>query len=312
MIIVTGGAGFIGSNLVKALNAMGRRDIWVVDDLSDGHKFVNLRDLDIADYIDFEEFIAMIQNDQGHLPPIDVIFHQGACADTTEWDGHYMMRTNYDYSKQLLHFALRENIPFIYASSAAVYGANHVFVESRSNEKPLNVYGYSKWLFDEYVRRLLPTLASKVIGLRYFNVYGPREAHKARMASVAYHLMQQLRERDQVKLFKGSDGYADGEQRRDFVYVDDVVKVNLWCWQEAKQSGVFNVGSGNSRSFNDVAHALIKAHGHGRIEYIDMPEELAKAYQSFTEADLTALRSAGYHAEFTSLETGLSSYYQNF
>jgi ADP-L-glycero-D-manno-heptose 6-epimerase len=313
MIIVTGGAGFIGSNLVKTLNAMGRRDIWVVDDLSDGHKFVNLSDLDIADYIDFEDFITMIEADQGrHLPAIDVIFHQGACADTTEWDGHYMMRTNYDYSKQLLQFALRENIPFIYASSASVYGANSVFREAREYEKPLNVYAYSKWLFDQYVRHLLPTLSSKVIGLRYFNVYGPRETHKGKMASVAYHLMQQLCEHDQVKLFKGSDGYADGEQRRDFVYVDDVVNVNLWAWQEAKQSGVFNVGSGQSRSFNDVARALIKAHGHGRIEYIDMPEHLAKAYQSFTQADLSALRSAGYQAEFTSLETGLLSYYQSF
>lgn len=308
MIVVTGGAGFIGSNLVKALNQQGRRDILVVDDLSDGRKFKNLRDCDIADYQDYEEFIHDIQADLKFAEKLEVIFHQGACADTTEWDGNYMMRTNYDYSKHLLHYCMQHRLPLIYASSGAVYGGSEAFVEERSVEHPLNVYGYSKWLFDQYVRRLQPTLKSQVVGLRYFNVYGPRENHKERMASVAFHLMNQLQAGDVVKLFAGCHGYADGEQRRDFVFVEDVVKVNLWCWQHPQVSGIFNVGTGESRPFNDVARTLLKEFGRGRIDYIPMPESLLAAYQSYTQADISALRQAGYTAPFTSLEEGLKTY----
>ena len=231
MIIVTGGAGFIGSNLVKGLNDMGRRDILVVDDLKDGTKFRNIADCDIADYMDKDDFLAQLESGAGFAEPIDVIFHNGACSATTEWDGHYMMKINYDYSKVLLHYCLEHGIQYLYASSASVYGAGPVFKESAEYEQPLNVYGYSKFQFDQYVRNLLPRASSQVAGFRYFNVYGPREQHKGSMASVAFHLNNQLKETGKVRLFKGCDGYGDGEQRRDFIYVGDVVAVNLWFWQ---------------------------------------------------------------------------------
>ncbi len=312
MIIVTGAAGFIGSNIIKGLNAKGYTDILAVDDLTDGKKFQNLAVCDIADYQDYEDFIQGIV--QGHQLnyKIEAVFHQGACSTTTEWDGRYMMRNNYNYSKKLLHYCLDNEIAFIYASSAAVYGAGSDFKEFSANEKPLNVYGYSKWLFDQYVLRLLPSVKSQIAGMRYFNVYGPHENHKGSMASVAYHLMNQLRDQGRVKLFKGCDGYADGEQLRDFVYVDDVVNVNIWLMENPKVSGIFNVGTGKSRPFNAIANALIKAHGSGELDYIAFPEHLKGAYQSFTEANIDALREAGYSQEFHSLEQGLQKYYQWF
>jgi ADP-L-glycero-D-manno-heptose 6-epimerase len=308
MIIVTGGAGFIGSNIIQGLNAQGRTDILVVDDFSNGVKFRNLVDCEAFDYLDKEDFLERIRTGADSPIPIDVVFHCGACATTTEWDGRYMMRNNYSYSKELLEYCIARAIPFLYASSAAVYGRGTVFRETREYEAPLNVYGYSKFLFDQYVRRRLPEIQSQVVGLRYFNVYGPRESHKGAMASVAYHLNQQLISEGRVRLFAGSDGYADGEQRRDFIYVDDVVAVNLWFMQHPHRSGIFNVGTGRSQSFNEVARAVLAWHGHGIIEYIPFPERLRGYYQSFTEADLSALRSAGYERDFHPVEAGVKAY----
>ena len=312
MIIVTGGAGFIGSNLVKELNRRGRTDILVVDDLKDGTKFANLADCDILDYMDKDDFEALVTSDEGDEAfednEIEAIFHQGACSSTTEWDGKYMMANNFEYSKSVLLFALNLEIPFIYASSAAVYGDGTVFEEDRQFEKPLNVYGYSKFLFDQFVRQLLPTAESQIVGLRYFNVYGPREQHKGSMASVAYHLNRQLPELGYVKLFEGSDGYGNGEQRRDFVYVDDVVDVNLWFSDNPKKSGIFNVGTGRSQPFNDVARSVIEWHKKGHIDYIPFPDHLKGRYQSFTEANIQALRQAGYKGAFKTVEEGVSLY----
>lgn len=310
MIIVTGGAGFIGSNLVKRLNEMGRTDIIVVDDLTDGHKFTNLADCDIVDYLDKEHFLDLILSD-ALTDKIDVIFHQGACSATTEWDGKFMMDNNYEYSKQVLHYCLEHKIPFIYASSAAVYGGSETFSVDRPSEKPLNVYGYSKWQFDQYVRQLLPTIKSQVVGLRYFNVYGPREQHKGSMASVAFHHYNQIKDTSKVKLFGEYAGYERGEQLRDFIYVDDAVNVNLWFWQNgAQSSGIFNCGTGRAQPFNDIAKSVIKHFRHGKIEYIDFPEHLKGHYQSYTQADISDLREVGYTEPFKTVEEGVALYLQ--
>ena len=308
MIIVTGGAGFIGSNLVRGLNLRGERDIFVVDNLRNGHKFRNLADCEIADYEDKEEFLVDLE--RGHKPRRTprAVFHQGACSNTMEWDGRYMMRNNYYYSKLLLHYCLAERIPFYYASSASVYGSGPRFVEERSAERPLNLYGYSKFLFDEYVRLHLPEAHSPVVGLRYFNVYGPREQHKQKMASVAFHLDGQVRETGEARLFAGSGGYGDGEQRRDFIYVGDVVAVNLWLLDHPKVSGIFNLGTGRSQSFNEVAQSVIAWHGRGKIRYIPFPSELAGSYQSYTQADMARLRAAGYEAPFATVQEGVRAY----
>lgn len=308
MIIVTGGAGFIGSNIVKALNDRGQTDIVVVDDLTDGTKFLNLRDCSIQDYIDKDDFLQKVVSGKSVGKSVKAIMHQGACSTTTEWDGRYMMRNNYEYSKELLHYCQGKKIPFIYASSASVYGAGPVFKEDRRFEAPLNVYGYSKYLFDEYVRRLLPKAKAQIVGLRYFNVYGPREQHKASMASVAFHLNNQLMAGGRLKLFEGCDGFGDGEQRRDFVYVGDCVEVNLWFLDHADKSGIFNLGTGRSQTFNDVANAVIEWHGEGEIEYIPFPDHLRGRYQSFTEADMKALREAGYTRPFRSVREGVLAY----
>ncbi len=308
MIIVTGGAGFIGSNIVKALNARGRTDILVVDNLSSGVKFKNLADCEIADYMDKEDFIAQIAAGGKFGARVEAVFHEGACSSTTEWDGRYMMRNNYDYSKTLLNYCLDKQAAYIYASSASVYGAGRVFKEIREHEEPLNVYGYSKFLFDQYVRRILPAAKSQIAGFRYFNVYGPREQHKGSMASVAFHLNTQIRDTGQVKLFEGCDGYGDGEQRRDFIYVGDAVDVNLWFLDHPEKSGIFNVGTGRSQPFNDIARAVIAWHGRGELEYVPFPDHLRGRYQSFTEADISALRAAGYDKPFKSVEQGVALY----
>ena len=308
MIIVTGGAGFIGSNLVKGLNERGREDILVVDDLEDGKKFRNLVDCEILDYIDKDDFIHKVSSGADLGDKVDVIFHEGACSATTEWDGKYMMNNNYEYSKLLLHYCLENSAAYLYASSASVYGGGSVFSESRDHEAPLNVYGYSKFLFDQYVRRILPAAKSQVAGFRYFNVYGPREQHKGSMASVAYHLSQQLKAGENPRLFEGCDGYGDGEQRRDFIYVGDVVDVNFWFMDNPGTSGIFNLGTGRCQSFKDVGLAVVGWHGKGEIEYIPFPDHLRGCYQSFTEADISALRAAGYDRPFKPVEEGVPLY----
>jgi ADP-L-glycero-D-manno-heptose 6-epimerase len=311
MIIVTGGAGFIGSNLIKLLNQAGHKNIVAVDDLTDGTKFANLVDLDIADYMDKDEFLARVVAGDPfeEWDEIEVIFHQGACSATTEWNGKFVMEVNYDYSKDLLYFCVARGIPFIYASSAATYGGrNDNFIEDRRFEQPLNVYGYSKFLFDEYVRRLLPTTNSQIVGLKYFNVYGPREQHKGSMASVAFHLNNQMKDGQNPKLFEGCDGFGDGGQTRDFVYVEDVCKVNIWFWKNAGKSGIYNCGTGRAEPFLNVAEAVVKHHGRGQVEFIPFPDHLKGRYQSYTQADLTKLRATGCDVQFRSVAEGVAEY----
>ncbi|MBB3184537.1 ADP-L-glycero-D-manno-heptose 6-epimerase [Halomonas fontilapidosi] len=312
MIVVTGGAGFIGSNLVKALNARGREDVLVVDDLSDGSKFVNLADCTLGDYLDKDDFIARVRaalnGETSHLPPIEAIFHEGACSDTTEWDGRFMLENNFEYSKVLLHFCQREGIPFLYASSAATYGGSEVFFEAAEHEKPLNVYGYSKLLFDQYVRARHDDFTSQVVGFRYFNVYGPREQHKGKMASVAYHHHTQICAGQNVKLFGAWEGYEAGMQSRDFIYVGDVVDVNLWFLDHPEASGIFNLGTGRAEPFKAIGETVVDYYGRGGIEYIDFPEELKGRYQSYTRADISRLREAGYDREFRTVAEGVREY----
>ncbi|OEE68789.1 ADP-glyceromanno-heptose 6-epimerase [Enterovibrio norvegicus FF-33] len=308
MIIVTGGAGMIGSNIVKALNEQGINDILVVDNLKDGTKFVNLVDLDIADYMDKEDFITQIMagDDFG---PIEAIFHEGACSATTEWDGKYMMLNNYEYSKELLHLCLEREIPFLYASSAATYGGrDHDFIEEKPYEGALNVYGYSKQQFDNYVRRIWADAEahgeklSQITGFRYFNVYGPREGHKGSMASVAFHLNNQIKDGQNPKLFEGSNTF-----KRDFVYVGDVCKMNLW-FLENGVSGIFNCGTGRAEPFRAVANAVIAHHNQGEVEEIPFPDHLKGRYQAYTQADLTKVRAAGYNDEFKTVAEGVAEY----
>lgn len=307
MIIVTGGAGFIGSNIVRGLNARGITDILVVDDLTEGRKCLNLSDAHIRDYIDKDDFLQRVQSSLS-FGPVEAVFHQGACSATTEWDGKFVMRVNYDYTKALLGWSTAHRVPFYYASSASVYGAGTVFKEERGNEQPLNAYAFSKFLFDEHLRTLLSGIQSPVVGLRYFNVYGPREQHKGSMASVAFHMRQQLKIGDTVCLFEGSDGYGPGCQMRDFIYVDDVVAVNLWLLDHPQVSGIFNCGTGRAQSFNEVAQAVIAYHQRGKVDYIAFPENLKYAYQSYTQADMRALRMAGYDSPFLCVEQGVKRY----
>jgi len=308
MIIVTGGAGFIGSNIVKGLNLQGRTDIVVVDDMEDGHKCFNLADCIIADYVHWEDFLLMLQAGEKLPWDIDSVSHQGACTVTTEWDGEYMMRTNFEFSKHLLAYCLKHDIPLVYASSASVYGAGTDFTIAPEKENPINVYAWSKLVFDQHVRRVIDNAKSQIVGLRYFNVYGPNEFHKGGMASVMLHFFRQLRDEGELRLFSGCDGFDDGEQRRDFIHVDDVVKVNLWFLANADKSGIFNLGTGGSRTFNDVAKAAVAWNGSGNVKYIPFPEHLKGSYQSFTEADIGSLREAGYSEEFIAIEDGVPRY----
>jgi len=308
MIVVTGGAGFIGANIVKQLNDRGERNILVVDDLEDGTKFRNIADLDIADYLDKDLFLKKLRSKNGFGEKLRAIFHEGACSATTEWDGRYMMENNYEYSKQLLHYCIEKRTQFLYASSASVYGAGSIFKESPQYEQTLNVYAYSKLLFDNYVRRRFTQAQSQIVGFRYFNVYGPREQHKGSMSSVAFHFNTQLTDSGKCRLFKGCDGYGDGEQRRDFVFVEDCVDVNLWFLDHPEKSGIFNLGTGRCQSFKEVADAVIAWHGKGEIEFIPFPDHLKGRYQSFTEADISALREVGYHGAFKSVEEAVPVY----
>ena len=323
-IIVTGAAGFIGSNIVKALNQRGETDIIAVDNLTNGHKFRNLADCDIAHYLDKHEFIRQVRE---HIFPFDnirAVFHQGACSDTMNHDGKYMMENNYQYSLDLLDWCQDERIPFLYASSAAVYGKGTAFREERALEKPLNVYGYSKFLFDQVVRqRIAQGLTAQVVGFRYFNVYGMREQHKGRMASVAYHHFNQYRSQGFVNLFGAYENYGNGEHSRDFISVEDVAKVNLYFFDNFEKSGIFNLGTGRSQPFNDLAAATVNAcrAAEGKpklslaqlveqqlIRYIPFPEDLVGKYQSFTQADTEKLRAAGYADDFYTVEQGVARY----
>jgi len=303
MIILTGGAGFIGSNLLGALNAKGVTDVLVVDRV--GNSSRNLKDLRFSNLMRPEEFRRAIE--RRILPNrIEAIFHQGACADTTCTDGRYMIENNFTFSKSILQFALANKIPLVYASSAAVYGSSSAFAPSRENERPLNLYGLSKLAFDDHVRSVVARSQSTVAGLRYFNVYGPRESHKGKMASMVYQLYRQLKSSGRARLFKGTGGYADGEQRRDFVFVGDVARVNLALADGPVRRGIFNVGTGRARSFNDVANIVIARLGAGAIDYVPVPENVVDKYQSFTQAELSGLRHAGYTENLSSLEDGIA------
>jgi ADP-L-glycero-D-manno-heptose 6-epimerase len=322
LYIVTGAAGFIGSRLVRALNRAGVSEIIAVDNLENAGKFRNLSGCDIEDYLDKRDFLRRLRANEFD-DAVEAVLHQGACSDTMQTDGRYMMDNNYRYSRELLDWCQDEEVPLLYASSASVYGAGREFREERACEAPLNVYAYSKFLFDQHVRRRLPTRSAQIAGFRYFNVYGPNEAHKGRMASVALHAFNQFMTEGSVKLFVGSDGYANGEQQRDFVHVDDVVDVNLYFLEHRELSGIFNCGTGRAQSFNDVARAVVNsvraARGlpaleladmvaQGLVQYVPFPPQLVGKYQSFTEADLALLREAGYGAGFRSVEQGVRAY----
>jgi ADP-L-glycero-D-manno-heptose 6-epimerase len=328
-IVVTGAAGFIGSNIIKGLNARGLNDIIAVDDLRQGDKFRNLAALQIADYVDADTFYDEFAG--GHYGQVEAIFHEGACSDTMEQDGKYMMANNYALSRDLFLACQKRGSRLLYASSAATYGGSSTFREEPAFEHPLNVYGYSKLLFDQRMRRecgsqFERTKAGRthqVVGFRYFNVYGPQEQHKGRMASVAFHQFNQFQLEGRVKLFGEYGGYAAGGQMRDFVYIDDVVAVNLWFFDNPAQSGIFNLGTGHAQPFNDVAisvvNTLLEQRGEailsleeavtrGLIEYVDFPDALRGKYQSYTQADLSALRATGCKHAFADVQTGVRNY----
>ena len=321
MIIVTGGAGFIGSNIVRALNNRGVNNILVVDNLTNADKVKNLSDLKICDYMDKTEFYQLMVRGI-RMEQIEAVFHQGACSDTMATDGQYVLHNNFTFSKAMLGFCEAHKAQFIYASSASVYGSGTTFIEDPQFESALNAYAWSKLLFDDYVRSK-DHIGVQCVGLRYFNVYGPRESHKGRMASVAWHFHNQYLESESVKLFEGSGGYENGGQLRDFVYVDDVVEVNLFLLDHPEVNGIYNVGTGQSQSFNDVAISVVNYHrskrglekvsldqalNNGEIQYIPMPEALIGKYQSYTQADLANLSNTGYSVAFDDVETGVTNY----
>ena len=326
-IVVTGAAGFIGSNIIAGLNARGMTDIIAVDDLKQGDKFRNLVDLKIADYVDMDTFYDEFAS--GHYGQVEAVFHEGACSDTMEQDGKYMMANNYTLSWHLFQACQKRGARLLYASSAATYGGSDTFREDPAFEAPLNVYGYSKLLFDQRMRRecganFERTKAGRthqVVGFRYFNVYGPREQHKGRMASVAFHQFNQFNAEGKVKLFGEYGGYPQGGQMRDFVFIDDVVAVNLWFFDHPAQSGIFNLGSGRAQPFNDVASSVVNAMRRlrgesalplddiaqqGLVEYVPFPDALRGKYQCYTQADLTALRATGCDHTFADVQTGVS------
>jgi ADP-L-glycero-D-manno-heptose 6-epimerase len=308
VIVITGGAGFIGSNLARRLCHDGSRDAWIVDDLADARKFRNLVGLPIAEYTDRDAFLELLNHGDAALDSVEAIVHQGACTSTTESDGRHVLRYNYEYTREIIDFCVVRSIPLVYASSAAVYGASSACRESPEFERPLNVYGFSKLLIDNYVRRLHRTRSAPVIGLRYFNVYGPGEAHKGAMSSIVLQLHDQIARTGVAALFGASHGVGNGEQRRDFVHVDDVVSVVTWALEHPNVTGIYNVGTGQAWSYNEVAEAVIQAAGAGRIAYLPFPRDLAEAYQSFTQADIARLRAAGYEGRFRRVDEGVTQY----
>ena len=312
MIIVTGSNGFIGSNLIKKLNNQGHSNILAVDDLSKTENLSNIEDCEIKDLIDLKQFSTQLIKNDLSKKEIDYVFHQGACSDTTESNIDFLLQNNYYYSKNILNFCASKHIPLVYASSASVYGNELTFQENSRNESPVNLYAYTKYIFDQFVRKKINKISSQIVGLRYFNVYGPREAHKKRMASVALHLHQQLLNGQEVKLFGAFDGFESGQQSRDFVHIDDVIDVNLWFMENNHISGIFNVGSGKSHTFNEVAEAVIKWNKKGRITYIPFPDSLKGSYQSFTKADISKLRKVGYKKPFRDVQSGIKNYLDTF
>ena len=287
---------------------LGIRILFAIDDQDDPELKENIAHCDIQDFLNIDEFINLIRNNEIDGTKIRAIFHQGACSNTMEWDADFLYNNNLLYSKELLNFSQKNKTPLIYASSASVYGVGKIFKESVEFEDPINLYAYSKFKFDQLVRQELIKSETQIVGLRYFNVYGPQEQHKGTMASVAFHLHNQLKDNEEIKLFEGSEGYDDGEQRRDFIYVEDVVKVNLWFLKNQKVSGIFNIGTGKSQTFNEVAHSVINWNKRGKINYIPFPEKLKGAYQSYTQADISKLRKAGYKDEFLNVQEGVKKY----
>ncbi len=304
MLVVTGGGGFVGSHLTRSLVDDGR-DVMLVDDWDIGAKLPNIADVDVADFVGKDEFVSAFEGRSASVDDVEAVFHEGAITDTTVTDGPSMLSNNFGYGKRLLDECQRRRIPFIYASSAAVYGTSRATEEDAGHENPLNLYAYSKLMLDRYVRKKLPNATGQIVGLRYFNVYGPREAHKGKMASLVHQLHGQLVESGRVRLFGESHGVGPGEQRRDFVHVDDVVGVNRFFLEHPGVCGVFNVGTGRSRTFNELAQAVLDFHGRGKLEYLPFPSALGDRYQAFTEANITALRAAGYPSPFIPLEDGV-------
>lgn len=312
MIIITGAAGFIGSALISHLNKQGERDITAVDVLRKNDKWKNLRGLDFDDYLDRNQLPAFLQNKKN----VRALVHMGACSSTTEQDAAYLMENNYRYTLNLARHCIAHNIRFIYASSAATYGlGEHGYEDDESRLqllKPMNMYGYSKQLFDLKARR--ENWLNRMAGLKFFNVYGPNEYFKGDMASVVFKAFNQIREGGQVKLFKSHHSdFEDGGQLRDFVYIKDVVKVIQYLLEHPQIHGIYNVGSGKARSFSDLANAVFRAmQREANIQYIDMPESIRDRYQYFTEARMDKLVATGYEQPFYSLEEGIEEYVQKY
>jgi len=315
MIVVTGGAGFIGSALIAGLNRRGISDILVVDQLACDEKWKNLRNLSFADYVEKDDFLEMVLADK--VPSgIEAVLHMGACTDTTETNASYLIKNNYEYTKLLAQWATDADIRFIYASSAATYGDGSAGFsddeEKIENLRPLNMYGYSKQLFDLWAHRT--GLLKKIVGLKYFNVFGPNEYHKGDMRSFVIKAFEQINTTDKVRLFKSyKSEYKDGEQMRDFLYVKDAVGMSLFFLDNAKLSGLFNIGAGKAQTWNDLVKAVFAAMDKKpNIEYIEMPESIRNQYQYFTEADITKLKQAAYKKEPTPLEDAIKDYVHNY
>ena len=310
MIILTGGAGFIGSCFLWKLNQQGITDIIVVDHLDDTDKWKNLLGKKFSDYIQKEDFVEMVK--ERKLPKPEAIIHMGACSSTTNTDGNYYIKNNYEYSKTLAKWAITNKAYFMYASSAATYGDGSLgYTDDVSNLmqlEPLNMYGYSKHLFDMWI--LNNGFLDKVTGLKFFNVFGPNEYHKADMRSIVCKTFPAVRDEGKIKLFKSHKSeYADGEQKRDFVYIKDVVDIMFTLMQDPEKSGIFNLGTSLARSWNDIAKAMFKAlDKEAVIEYIDMPETLKPKYQYFTQADMSKLKDTGLNVTFRSLEASVADY----
>ncbi len=315
MIIVTGGAGFIGSAIIAALNKRNISDILVVDELDKDQKWKNLCNLSFTDYVEKDDFLNMVIEDKLNSP-LEAVFHLGACSDTTETNASYLIKNNYEYSKLLAQWATADNVRFIYASSAATYGDGSAGFSDDQEKidilKPLNIYGYSKHLFDLWAHRA--GLLKNIAGLKYFNVFGPNEYHKAYMRSFVLKAFEQIKATGKVRLFKSyKPDYADGEQLRDFIYVKDAVEMTLFFYDNPQISGLFNIGTGKARNWNDLVKAVFAAMDkQPNIQYIEMPESIRDQYQYYTEADITSLRKSGYDIKTTSLENAVKDYVQNY